>query len=56
MKPPAFHSLHTVSLVSATVDIKNTIFENYTKERKKVWLRVITNADGYEAKADGVSN
>lgn len=88
MKPSVFHSLRTIPLISATVDIRNTILrdcgrvrlerwqdgregggggrgraggeerqEGELKEEKKwAWPGVITNADGYEAKADGVSD
>ena len=93
MKPSAFHSLCTIPLISATVDIRNTILRDcgrgslerwgddgegggtqrwirrrrkekndWRRERrgerrkKRAWLGVIANADGYEAKADGVSD
>lgn len=81
MKPSVFHSLCAIPLISATVDIRNTILrdcgrvslerwqrqrergetevERAKKKRKRkkwAWLEVITNADGYEAKADGVSD
>lgn len=85
MKPSAFHSLCTIPLISATVDIRNTILRDCRRgslqrwrddgragegggevgrkrrgerkeKRKWAWLGVIANADGYEAKADGVSD
>lgn len=93
MKPSAFRSLSTIPLISATVDIRNTILRNSRRgagrERddrarqgeRGVWERrgtsagrcrreekkrrrkekrgmaaVIAVADGYEVKADGVSD
>lgn len=92
MKPSAFHSLSTIPLISATVDIRNTILRNSRRgpvgrddgarrgecgvlerggtsagrcrreekkrrqKEKQGMAAVIAVADGYEVKADGVSD
>lgn len=37
-------------------EVEHAVKKERKKERKLAWLGVIANADGYEAKADGVSD
>lgn len=69
MKPSAFHLLRTIPLISVVIHTGNTQLcisrkqslvrnwgEGGEKKRKKEHLAAIPNADGYGAKADGVSD
>lgn len=42
--------------VGGWTEVEHAVKKERKKERKLAWLGVIANADGYEAKADGVSD